>query len=510
MLSDRAFAVTFLPAGRTVKVRKETTILEASVLADIFLSAPCGGNGSCNKCKVRIAGKAELVCACQYAVHENIKVILPAGEQRERVSQLKSGSVQLPANFQFVRRSGQETRFGAAVDLGTTTVAALLWDMWEGRLIAEVSVENPQRSHGADVVSRITYAETGKTYLAQLQKEAVGCISDCLSRLMRKTGIGAESIGEAVIVGNPTMIHLLFGQSVKPLAEAPFCWRFQAPAETRADRLGFTQIRSETTVRMLPAISGHIGSDITASILAAQLQDQGGSYLLMDLGTNGELVLKAGERWFACSTAIGPALEGGSVSCGMIARAGAVDRIEADQDGTLIPHVIGQGTATGICGSGLIDCAAKLLETNRMDASGRLLRYGQAQDGEAVRLCENVTVTQQDIRQLQLAKAAVAAGVRLLLREADLEVGDLDGLFLAGAFGSYIRKKSAVQIGLIPNIEMEKIMAIGNAAGIGASMALLSDVQRKTAQQIVGEIQRIELAEQSDFEKLYLEEMNFN
>ena len=415
------------------------------------------------------------------------------------------------------------TGFGIAVDLGTTSVVVALAELSTGRILGIESRLNQQANHGADVVSRITYA-TQPDGLRALQSAAVDTINDALAALVEKTGVEPRRIYEAVVVGNSCMSHLLLGVDPRSLALAPYQPVVVDPVSCKAAEIGLA-INPAGSVYTLPNIAGFVGSDTVAVILATGMHRSREVRLAIDLGTNGEIVLGNREVLLACSTAAGPAFEGARISSGMRATEGAIERVWID-GGEVRLQVIGNRPAIGLCGSGLLDAVAQMLSAGILDESGRLAVLGQDEpalpsglrerivrsDGTggfvlAQRGRRRVMLTQLDVRELQLAKGAIRAGISILLKELALGESDIDEILLAGAFGSFINPASARSIGLVPPIPLQRITAVGNAAGQGALMALLSTDLRQEASSIARSVRYVELSGRSDFMEQFMEDM---
>ncbi len=418
--------------------------------------------------------------------------------------------------------------FGLALDVGTTTLVGYLLDLNQGRLLATASQANPQRVYGADVISRINHASSGG--LKQLQSMVLGAANQIVSSLLEESGVLEKEVYEAVVVGNTTMTHLFLGVDPSHLAFAPFTPAFKGSMETRAGELGL-RIHPEGRVVTLPGIAGHVGSDTLGVILATGLDRLEGFSLAVDIGTNGEIVLAGGDRLLTCSTAAGPAFEGGQIEHGMRAAEGAIESVEIGED--IFLRVIGNSAPRGICGSGLIDAVAGLLRWGLVDRTGRLrdpregggdlhprlrsrLRWG-ANGYEFILApgCDtpsgrDIVITQKDLRELQLAKGAIKAGISILLKEASLEPGEITRVFLAGAFGNYIRKESALALGLIPEIPPGRIFQLGNAAGEGAMMALVSGRERARAAALAEKVEHVELSVMKDFQEEFIKALNFS
>ncbi|KLU59663.1 Na(+)-translocating NADH-quinone reductase subunit F [Peptococcaceae bacterium CEB3] len=416
--------------------------------------------------------------------------------------------------------------FGLAVDIGTTTVVVYLVDLNRGTVIGSGAVTNLQNVFGADVISRITYAAGGPEKLAELQAKVVGGINGVLTQLTEKHGVSFDEIYQAVVVGNTTMSHLFLGIDPTFLAPAPFIPVFQKAVEIEARELGLN-ILPTAVVTMLPNVAGYVGSDTVGVMLAGNADSLPGLNLMVDIGTNGEIVLAGRGSILTCSTAAGPAFEGAEIKHGMRAAEGAIERVRLCSDVSV--EVIGGAKARGICGSGLIDAMAEMVRAGVVESSGRLvnkeaqleklpplvrrrLRGGTefvlvwAEDSATG---EDIVISQKDVRELQLAKGAIMAGIRILLREEGAEAGELDRVLLAGAFGNYIGKESALGIGLLPPVPLERIAAIGNAAGDGAKMALLSLPEKERALRLARQAKHIELSTDPDFQVEFVNALSF-
>ena len=426
------FRVTFEPQGVCVSVEPGSSILQAQILAGLAPDAPCGGRGTCGKCRVWLEG--EEVLACQRAVDRDMTVHT-AREETMRILTEGTGVT--------VRPDGTDEAV-LAFDIGTTTVVAYLLDGRSGRLLAQSSRRNPQGQFGADVISRIQHA------LAGGGEELSGCIRKALAQLTeevcRTAGIAPETVTTAAVVGNTAMHHLLLNIDPKPLVTPPYM-----PAVFEAmevDCAGILPIRGK--LRVLPNIAGFVGGDTVGCMVSARFDRKEELSLLIDIGTNGEMVLGNKERRIACSTAAGPAFEGAKISCGMRGADGAVDHVWLE-GGEVRYHVLGETEPQGLCGSGLLDLVAVLLDKGIVDESGCM-------EGGSYTLCENVTLTQKDIREVQLAKAAIRAGIELLAQRMGREPGDIRAVYLAGAFGNYLDPASACRIGMIPPVLLDRII----------------------------------------------------
>jgi uncharacterized 2Fe-2S/4Fe-4S cluster protein (DUF4445 family) len=413
--------------------------------------------------------------------------------------------------------------FGAAADIGTTTVVVNLLDLTSDRVVATAAAANPQGRYGADVISRIHYANQPNG-AAILQEGIVECLRDLIAQTAQTAKIRPTEIYEIVAVGNTTMNHLLLNRPVGQLGQAPYRAYSVAACTKNAAEMNLN-IAPHGRLYTLENIAGFVGSDTVAAALACGLDLPDGPTLLVDIGTNGELVLRAGEQLWAASCAAGPALEGSGITFGSSAQDGAIQRVLIEEGKDIATDVIGGGPARSICGSGLIDAVAVLLDVGILDETGRfadpktiypplaeplaqrLIDYG----GQPAFCLSNpearlpVVLTQKDIRQFQLAKAAIRAGIRLLCQHAKLPEDKLSRILLAGAFGNYIRRENAVRVGLLPGPGVERIRFVGNAAGAGAQMTLLSRPSRRLASLLARRIQYVEIAHQIAFQNAFSE-----
>lgn len=414
--------------------------------------------------------------------------------------------------------------YGLAVDLGTTSVVVILADLLTGRTMGVETRLNLQANYGADVISRITHATTSPTGLRELQSAAVNSINHALQALLDRTGIERDRIYEAVVVGNSCMNHLLLGIDPASLASAPYQPVVSDPVSCEAHELGIA-INPYGRVYTLPNVAGFVGSDTVAVILATAMHRSERIRLAIDLGTNGEIVLGNRDRLLTCSTAAGPAFEGARISSGMRAAEGAIERVWI-RGGEVKTQVIGGGRAIGLCGSGLLDAVAQMRGAGIVNEGGRLVSADDAGEGVAPgllhRLVRNdgtdgfvlarrgrrpVVLTQGDVRELQLAKGAIRAGISILLKEYGIGEEDVEEILLAGAFGSYVNPASAKAIGLVPPLPIDRITAVGNAAGQGAVMALLSTDLREQATVIARRAEHVELSARPDFMDQFVEDL---
>jgi len=416
--------------------------------------------------------------------------------------------------------------FGAAVDIGTTTVVAKLVDLRSGEVLGAESETNPQIQFGDDVISRIMYAST-EDGSKELQNSIIGCINRLTGKLCQSCGISSQYIYEVVAAGNTAMNHLLAGFPVEQLGQAPYEAYNTDSLTVPASQLDL-QISKFGKVYLPPNVAGFIGSDTTAVAVAVGMDTVEKMTLVVDIGTNGEIILGTKDRMVSASCAAGPALEGARISCGSRAVRGAIESVVYDGDDIAV-DVIGGGRARTICGSGLIDAIAVMLELGVIDQTGRFAERqeleGKVSEKILTRLIEiagekafvfgapdaepAAALSQKDVRQAQLAKAAIRAGIEILMERLGIGADDVEQVLLAGAFGNYIRRESAVRIGLLPKVTVEKIHFVGNAASEGAQMMLLSNQCRKTCQRIAQKMEYIELAQEKRFQDVFAEAIMF-
>ncbi|RPJ26454.1 MAG: DUF4445 domain-containing protein [Chloroflexi bacterium] len=414
-----------------------------------------------------------------------------------------------------------EESYGAAVDIGSTTVALYLCNLRTGELLAAESEMNPQIVYGEDVMSRIQYTIDHKDGLEKLHKAIIATLNKLLKQAAKTVQIKTEEILEMVLVGNSTMHHLLLNLPPKDLGLAPFVPAIHKSVDIKARELGL-EINPSGNIHVLPTIASFVGADTSAMILAEEPHKQDENWLLIDVGTNAELVLGNRKRLVCTSTPTGPALEGAHVEYGMRAAPGAIEHVHIEEE-TLEPRykIVGEeewntGKAKGICGSAVIDAVAELFRVGIVDSRGR---FRQKLESERVREGENgweyviawaeetsigrdIPMTQQDVRQIQLAKAALFTAARTLLKRTGLQ--SPDKIILAGGFGSYIDKEKAMLIGLIPDCDLANVYAVGNAAGDGARIALLNVEKRDEIDSIARRVERFELPTDPEFQNQFM------
>ncbi len=570
--------VKFVRKNIEIEMEDGASVLEAEIRAGLRPDAPCGGLGKCGKCLVKINGEVVKACQVRISEGETCVVetldragsekILTDGFNREVVFEpgLRMVQVELekarpgekrsdwqrlldelaemdsdvePERMEvdlklagelygmrrdsddwYVIYSGRRIlemrkqagrRCLAAFDIGTTTIAGYLLDSEDGRMLAVESRMNPQAQYGADVIMRANYAlEHGTDVLSRCIREAV---NEMLGVLAGDAGISREDIFQVCIVGNTCMHHLFLGISPASLVHAPYTPAVSERLVLNAGDYGL-DVQRKAELIMLPDIAGYVGADTCGCLLALRQDQKDEISLMIDIGTNGEMVLGNRNRLVTCSTAAGPAFEGAKIECGMRGAAGAVDHVKYE-NGKWDYTTVGNQPAVGLCGSGLIDLVAGLLDAGMLDENGAL-SSGQEKQGvfmlvplEQAGNERGVYLTQKDIGEVQLAKAAIAAGIQMLMKRLGITEEEICSVYIAGAFGNYMDPVSAGKIGLLPAALVKKVKPVGNAAGEGAKIALVNEREMLEMDELVGKIDFVELAASGDFQDYFIDELGF-
>lgn len=539
------------------------TLLEAQLSAALRVDAPCGGRGDCKKCGVEVRRPGEKtwtrVLACQTRIHCDLEVRTPETPDAQILTEgsrqalkyaplVRAVKIQVPpcprgssisdwqrlkaalempgltADLQILRNLGALLKEGrgqlwavysgnvllelgleeprvymAAFDIGTTTIAAYLLD-GSGKSVATAAMLNPQVAFGADVISRASYAlENGTGKLTQAVRSGLNAL---LGQLCDSESVERRQVYAISVVGNSCMHHLFLGITPCSLVLSPYTTTLDESLVLNAADCGL-EVHSRAQLWMLPLIAGFVGADTVGCLVSGGWQQRHSCALLIDIGTNGELVLGSAEKRIACSTAAGPALEGAKIECGMRGSDGAIDHVWLE-NGEIRWHVIGDTAPMGICGSGIVDLLAVLLKSGKMDETGRL------QSGTSFSLAgTDIYLTQRDIREVQLAKAAISAGILLLANKLGVGLPDIEEVYIAGAFGSFMNPESACAIGLIPSELLRKIRIIGNAAGEGAKRVLQDSKAWDTARLLAETTEFLELATMPEFQDIFVDALEF-
>jgi uncharacterized 2Fe-2S/4Fe-4S cluster protein (DUF4445 family) len=516
--------LNLLPLGRTLRVKRGTPLQD--VLFAHGVEFPCGGRGLCKGCKIKVLA-GSLPVTPEDALRLSLEELAAgwrlscraqaAGDLKIELAQWEAAILSDNSVFSFTPQDGM----GIAIDLGTTTIVAQLVDLRTGHVLAVRTALNEQAKHGADIMSRVEYAVAahGHEKLVVLVRKQVGeIIQELLASVSvpehRAEPHGAsanssasadahsrQSLKSIIIVGNAVMHHLFAGLDLEPLSHVPFEPRSPGLQRFGPADLGW-DLPTAATIRFLPCLGGFVGSDILAGVLATKLHETASLCALIDLGTNGEIVVGNRDRLLCASTAAGPAFEAARISMGMRAASGAISEVHVE-GGALRCHVLGLGKPRGICGSGLVDAVAGGLDLGWIKPSGRLAA------GQSLALTPPVILTQTDIRELQLAKGAIAAGLRILLDHWGAALSDLSRVYLAGAFGNYVNYASARRIGLL-DFPPELVQASGNTALLGAKIALFTLHDHDGAYPgILEKIKHVSLHEDPRFQDIFVEEMTF-
>ncbi|MBK5190011.1 MAG: DUF4445 domain-containing protein [Methanosarcinales archaeon] len=405
--------------------------------------------------------------------------------------------------------------YGVAVDVGTTKIAGYLLNLRNGEVIGKEAIVNPQIKYGEDVVSRISYATDADKNLERLQISVIDAIGQIIKDTCAEAGVETRHIYEIVVVGNTVMQHLLLGVSPKYVGRSPYC-AVLGSGDFRASDIG---LKANANLHTFPVIGGFVGGDHVSAILATKMNESEEMSMLMDIGTNTEIAIGNKEDMISCSCASGPAFEGFYIKHGMRASSGAIEHVEINPETFEVRYRTIEGVRPrGLCGSGLIDLLAELLKTGVMDSAGKLnpeiesnrittnndeVEFVVAWERETG-IDSDVVITQRDIRELQSAKAAMRAGAEILMLKKGIKEADIDVFYIAGAFGSYVEPANARIIGMYPDVDLERVKIVGNAAGSGAKLALISGEERAHAEEIAKKVRYIELAAEPKFTRCYM------
>jgi uncharacterized 2Fe-2S/4Fe-4S cluster protein (DUF4445 family) len=515
-MKEKKAVVQILPQNRTVSAYSGERLSDVLIRHSIFLRADCGGKGRCHQCKVdKVVENStpESFDACQHKIESDISIRIP--ESSMAASHVfPKAPLHFPKTFKERYRPDTQQGYGVAVDLGTTTIAIYLCDLRKGDVVASVSVKNNQALCGDDVMSRITAVAESKENLGKLHDLVIDSIGWGVRSLFSFNGTNSELPRKMVVVGNPAMIHIFAKTDPSSIGTAPFL-----PVICNARRFSSGQLNfnfNDIPVQTLPNVSGFIGGDILAAAVAIDIMDQPDGTLLMDLGTNGELMLKAGGHLYATSCATGPAFEGATLSCGMQAMPGAINAVEIDTNhrctsfSVINPSEQPNLKPTGICGTGILNAVAQFHQKGVIRPDGAfsdesdefILVPPDSKTGQLP-----IFICQKDIRSVQLGKSALMSGIELLLGKVGL--GKPRKIIVAGAMGANIKKQDLIRLGAIPNIDSDRIEIAGNLAGSGAVMALCDDLSVDYAVYLADKIEIIELANNIQFQDTFVKNLNF-
>lgn len=613
MKKSKLVRVSIEPDGIEVFVPAGTLLSKVTAASGCSVETPCGGVGTCGKCRVVVSGEVTALdsverhaltdedilsgvrLACRAKVSGAVEITIPESSRSmvqkilsqgvlrecdvmsgvtkvhcvlpkpslddersefDRLAQfLQARDIILKPNLNVARTLSPKLRasdydvtavvygdeliavepgdatgfsYGIAYDLGSTTIVGYLMDLPTGRELGVSAVMNPQVVYGDDLVARISFATTQENGASILQSAAVDAMNRIAADLLKGAGGSFENVYKVTVVGNTCMTHLLLGIDVASLGQSPFVPTLCNDVQLSAGELGLS-ICSEGKVTVLPNIAGFVGSDTVGVMLSTKWEPDGETRLAVDIGTNGEMALMHQRRTYVCSAAAGPAFEGAGISCGMRGAPGAIDSVVIDDDVRIT--TINNKRPIGICGSGLVDAVAQMLDAGLIDETGRLLdpsdaghippalreRLIKTDSGVQFVLATKkeagaagaITLTATDIRHLQLAKGSIHAAIQTLIAIAGTSDDELSQILLAGAFGNYIRVESAIRIGLIPPVDPGVVVSIGNAAGAGARLALLCEQEMDLARDLAASAKHIELAVSAQYQMELMERMMF-
>lgn len=517
------YSVNFLQSERPVSVSVEAgvTVLAAARQAGVLLETPCNGNGTCGKCRVEVLRKTQL--ACRTLIDRDLDVTILERNDSKNVEILQHGHILSIPVEHWVRKEydaasdsttiltgegvlGQEAgntvtaNYGAVVDIGTTTLVAALYDLGSGEELASTAALNPQSHHAQDVLSRIKLASTPEG-LRLLHTDFIQALNRMLLEVAGQAGVEFRHIYEIIFSGNTCMLHLAVQADPVSLGRFPYTSVIQGGELYPAAQFGL-HAAEFARIYLPPVMSAYVGADITSGLLAAQLDQLPGTTLFVDIGTNGEMILAVDGRLVATSTAAGPAFEGMNIACGMRAAPGAIEKFNLDRNGQAQVTTIGDQPAVGICGSGLVDIVGELVRNGHVQANGRL-------SGSSFSITEKVFISQKDIRQVQLAKGAIRAGIEAMLERVGIAAEHVDRVYIAGSFGYHLNPESLIQVGLLPQVFRGKIEFLGNTSKTGGQAFLLNRSLRSKMAELVEKVEIIELATTRNFDKLFVKCLNF-
>ena len=506
------------------------TILEFLREKDIHIDAACNGLGVCGKCKIKLEStdvsiserkllgeeniKSGYRLACMHSIDEVDKEFILKSFESEK----KPDSIVLTESFTpKIIHTNIHEKYGIAIDIGTTTVAMELIDLKNAKIISKVADVNSQVKFGFDVMSRIAFTLENKEGLSTLQKSIVDTLNTLINKLLDESKIKKEDIAELAVSANTTMCHILLGESVESLGKFPFLPEFTEAKRVCAKDIG---IDLDATLITLPHISGFLGSDIVSGVYASGIcDDKDKNILFIDIGTNGEMLLKTDNNLLATSCAIGPALEGMNISCGIRAGIGAIDDFHIDE-ADISYTTIGNTDPIGICGSGVLSMVRELLKSGFINKMGAIDKkcldsnhsFIKADDSGKpfIKINDNLYFTAKDIRQVQLAKGAILSGIRALIKKAGIETCDITRVCIAGQFGKYISMDSFFGVGLLPKEFEGKVEYLGNTSLTGAYMALLDKNAIDYMTEISVETEFFELSKLEEYEKIFAKALRFD
>ncbi len=532
---DSPGVVEFQPVGRRARVPAGATLLAAAQSVGVELQAICGGEGTCGGCRVRVIrgavsapGEQEqsqlsaeeaaegVRLACQAVALGDVSVDVPpdslTAAQRVQLEGKEFALASVPH-----RRPGS---LGLAIDVGTTKLAVYLLDLSSGATLARGGSMNPQIGYGEDLISRIAYADQNPAGARILREKLVERLNRLIAEICARAAVPRDRIADVVAVGNPVMHHLLAGLPVRTLGTAPYHPLTTDALDLYARDAGL-DLPIGTRIFVPSNIAGYVGADHVATLLSTGIGSTGRTAVAIDIGTNTEISLARRDRLVSCSSPSGPAFEGAHIAAGMRAAAGAIERVHVRAEAVSV-YTVGRVPPLGICGSGIVDAIAGMLGVGAIDRRGNLRRdapHVRESQGRLEFLLvpasetghgRDLVITRDDVNEIQLAKAAIRAGIDVLLHEAGAEPDELEEIAVAGAFGSYLDLRSAVRLGLLPDVALARFRQVGNAAGAGARQMLVDPDSRFEAQAIARRVEYVELAAHPAFHRRFVTAMGFD
>lgn len=486
---------------KSFKFSKGDSLLHILKAENYSISSPCGGNGTCGKCKVKVKDVG-MLNACSYYPEKDIEVILPNQKEAQILTHQSVHTRHIL--MQLTEVAGLSSYpVGLGLDIGTSSVVFYWVNLITGGLIKSNGTQNRQSKYGADVISRINYCSNNNAALKILQKEIIDLINRQIHDFVNEQGISAENIVKISVSANTTMLHLLTGVDPRPIALVPFRAPFTEAKHFKAHDLALI-CHPDADVHLLPSISAYVGADIVSGLAALMPPQTIRNYLFVDIGTNGEIALVSPNKIWCCAVAAGPAFEGANISCGMGAYDGAIS--EYNENGY---QTISDGKPVGICGSGLLDIVAFMLKKGIIQSDGELAEDYMIANKQESGNGQDIAITPHDVREIQLAKSAIITGVRLLLREAGLGYDQVDAVYLAGGFGNYMNPASAIRVGMLPYELKKKIITVGNTSGTGAVLHVLSNDFMRYAEEVIQKSELVELSSHPEFEMEFAMNMYF-
>ena len=524
-MPQKKLKIHLLPYDRVIESRPTQSLMKTLIENNIVIRSDCGGKGICGKCKVNIyknERQVESLNACMFAPDHDMTVVIPEFSITP-VYVIRKPSIIFPNSFT-KKETTYNQIFGIAVDLGTTSIAVYLCDITNRKVMTTTSINNPQAIYGDDVMSRIGEIYKNPKSMKSMQTLVVNAIEQCIKKNLNVCSLSQNDILQMVVVGNPAMIHILSGVDPGPIGKYPYQPVFYESRKTQSCALNF-KIKN-IPIYTLNHISGFIGGDILATAIAVDFNNQPIGTLLVDLGTNGELFLKSSDNIIATSCATGPAFEGASLSCGMQAIPGAIDNVRI-KSSNLSPEcsVLSKNDfefekARGICASGVISAIAEFCRNGIIEPGGHFNKTNHIKhlvhdkkghscyvliDEKFSATGNMMTISQKDIRAIQLGKAALITGIEFLLKKANIKKPAK--IIIAGGFGVNVNIHDMITIGMLPLIDTNQIECAGNAAGAGAVMILCDSKYQKEAEKLTCKVVVVDLASNTDFQKIFVQNL---